>query len=431
MSDWESKARCLGHETNIWFPTPDGPDPLGAKAKAICARCPVAVACLNFAVRQRITVGIYGGVNEQRRTRLRAVLLNGSALEYDEALDTAIQRTRDEVNGVAPPEQDAGICQRCGDVIDPGPRPEDRNGPNATCGLAATYNKGCRCRSCKQAKAAHQSKAKKPTPDLSGAGAILTAPDGIRPSKSGGKNSMTTDTKKAAKKATKKPAAKKADVADLDAKRAESNGQLVQEPLPLDEFFADDGLDLELLGADAVPEYAEWSKLGDNVTRADMGGPWWLGDWYRWGQEHFTEEQLAAAIDPLRVTASTLSNKAWVATKIPREERRVTTVDWSLHRLAAELPTIPQIREALHIAEVDGLTYREMDKLVRKMKGGDDEADAPDPAKKTTVSHTITFTVALADKKGAASVAGKLEDFIRAELAERSIEPTKITASEK
>ena len=42
------------------------------QAKAICARCPVRIECLEYAVRIREPHGIWGGLNElERRILLR------------------------------------------------------------------------------------------------------------------------------------------------------------------------------------------------------------------------------------------------------------------------------------------------------------------------------------------------------------------------
>ena len=42
-----------------------------AKAKAVCTLCPVRVQCLDYALRNSIRHGIWGGLNEEERARER------------------------------------------------------------------------------------------------------------------------------------------------------------------------------------------------------------------------------------------------------------------------------------------------------------------------------------------------------------------------
>jgi WhiB family redox-sensing transcriptional regulator len=42
-----------------------------AKAEAVCKVCPVRVQCLDYALRNSIRHGIWGGLNEQGRVRER------------------------------------------------------------------------------------------------------------------------------------------------------------------------------------------------------------------------------------------------------------------------------------------------------------------------------------------------------------------------
>jgi WhiB family redox-sensing transcriptional regulator len=65
---WRDEAACRGFETEIFFPITDedaGP------AKAICATCPVREACLEFALVTRQEDGIWGGLTEAERRRIR------------------------------------------------------------------------------------------------------------------------------------------------------------------------------------------------------------------------------------------------------------------------------------------------------------------------------------------------------------------------
>ena len=73
---WQHRAACRGPESSIFFPPSwaerrDERERREARAKAICADCPVQGECLEFALRVREPHGIWGGLNEaERRDRL-------------------------------------------------------------------------------------------------------------------------------------------------------------------------------------------------------------------------------------------------------------------------------------------------------------------------------------------------------------------------
>ncbi len=61
------EAACRGHDTAVFFPVSDS---LAGEAKAICATCPVAEACLDYALATRQPDGVWGGLTGQERHRL-------------------------------------------------------------------------------------------------------------------------------------------------------------------------------------------------------------------------------------------------------------------------------------------------------------------------------------------------------------------------
>lgn len=67
MTPFTSDAACRGHDPAMWYPT-DGDNAI--EAKAICARCPVRDACLQYAITHAIRDGIWGGLSEKRRRRI-------------------------------------------------------------------------------------------------------------------------------------------------------------------------------------------------------------------------------------------------------------------------------------------------------------------------------------------------------------------------
>lgn len=72
---WQYEAACRGEDTSLFFAPSyfekrhekDGRE---AKAKAICARCPVRESCLDYALRIREPHGVWGGRNEFERRQL-------------------------------------------------------------------------------------------------------------------------------------------------------------------------------------------------------------------------------------------------------------------------------------------------------------------------------------------------------------------------
>ena len=74
-TDWRAAAGCLTADPDLFFPVAVGTVASGqiAQALRICAACPVRQQCLDFAMRTRELVGIWGGTTpEQRIHELRA-----------------------------------------------------------------------------------------------------------------------------------------------------------------------------------------------------------------------------------------------------------------------------------------------------------------------------------------------------------------------
>ena len=65
---WRVQAACGGVEAILFFP--DADDDPALEAKAVCARCPVRVACLDHALRNGETAGVWGGTTERDRRRI-------------------------------------------------------------------------------------------------------------------------------------------------------------------------------------------------------------------------------------------------------------------------------------------------------------------------------------------------------------------------
>lgn len=65
---WE-QAACAGLDTEVFFAGPDDRSAIDA-AKAICAGCEVRGRCLEYAIAGELTVGVWGGLTAQERSRV-------------------------------------------------------------------------------------------------------------------------------------------------------------------------------------------------------------------------------------------------------------------------------------------------------------------------------------------------------------------------
>lgn len=66
-----NEAACRGADIEVFFVDPSDRGALD-RAKAVCARCEVRAACLDYAIRQGIADGVWGGLTPSERHALRA-----------------------------------------------------------------------------------------------------------------------------------------------------------------------------------------------------------------------------------------------------------------------------------------------------------------------------------------------------------------------
>ncbi|MGH8888028.1 MAG: WhiB family transcriptional regulator [Egibacteraceae bacterium] len=73
FAKWRAKAACVGEDTELFFPSGNtGPAAEQAdRAKAVCARCEVRIACLEWALGANQDAGVWGGLSEDERRTLR------------------------------------------------------------------------------------------------------------------------------------------------------------------------------------------------------------------------------------------------------------------------------------------------------------------------------------------------------------------------
>jgi WhiB family redox-sensing transcriptional regulator len=65
-----SQAACTEEDTDIFFPENGDVKGKTELAKAICASCPIAVQCLQFAIANE-ELGIWGGTTAEERKRFK------------------------------------------------------------------------------------------------------------------------------------------------------------------------------------------------------------------------------------------------------------------------------------------------------------------------------------------------------------------------
>jgi len=71
--NWREKALCRGMDTNFFFPLLGVNIKQVREIKAICAKCPVKVECLNIAIEQDIdNHGFFGGTSANERRVIRS-----------------------------------------------------------------------------------------------------------------------------------------------------------------------------------------------------------------------------------------------------------------------------------------------------------------------------------------------------------------------
>jgi WhiB family redox-sensing transcriptional regulator len=65
---WQDYANCRGADADLFFPERGAST---RKAKGICMACEVREQCLDFAISQGEKFGIWGGLSERERRRVR------------------------------------------------------------------------------------------------------------------------------------------------------------------------------------------------------------------------------------------------------------------------------------------------------------------------------------------------------------------------
>jgi WhiB family redox-sensing transcriptional regulator len=68
MPSWTEEGNCKGADADIFFPERGAST---RKAKSICRACSVQEDCLEFAIENSEKFGIWGGLSERERRRIK------------------------------------------------------------------------------------------------------------------------------------------------------------------------------------------------------------------------------------------------------------------------------------------------------------------------------------------------------------------------
>ncbi|MEU1071159.1 MULTISPECIES: WhiB family transcriptional regulator [unclassified Streptomyces] len=73
--NWRKRAACRTEDPELFFPTYSRrcADQQLAEAKAICRRCPVTTACLEWALSNDEKRGVWGGLSESELRKLKRI----------------------------------------------------------------------------------------------------------------------------------------------------------------------------------------------------------------------------------------------------------------------------------------------------------------------------------------------------------------------
>lgn len=64
---WMEHASCANLPCDMFFPS-DGAGVI--RAQRVCAKCPVTVSCLEYALKHQVDHGVWGGCSERKRRRI-------------------------------------------------------------------------------------------------------------------------------------------------------------------------------------------------------------------------------------------------------------------------------------------------------------------------------------------------------------------------
>lgn len=70
--EWRDEALCAQTDPDLFFPDVGGTH--ATEARNVCLACPVRLRCMQHAIKENETVGIWGGLSPRARLKLRHTL---------------------------------------------------------------------------------------------------------------------------------------------------------------------------------------------------------------------------------------------------------------------------------------------------------------------------------------------------------------------
>ena len=80
---WRDLAACRGADLDVFFP---GRGQSAGPARQVCAACPVRQPCLDYAISNRISHGVWGGLTGRERRALQSRWVRTSRRDRDRAV---------------------------------------------------------------------------------------------------------------------------------------------------------------------------------------------------------------------------------------------------------------------------------------------------------------------------------------------------------
>jgi len=84
---WRELAACRGADLDVFFPERGES---ARPARQVCAACPVRQPCLDYAITNRITYGVWGGLTERERRALQSRWVRASRRDRDRVVLAAV-----------------------------------------------------------------------------------------------------------------------------------------------------------------------------------------------------------------------------------------------------------------------------------------------------------------------------------------------------
>jgi N6-adenosine-specific RNA methylase IME4 len=135
-------------------------------------------------------------------------------------------------------------------------------------------------------------------------------------------------------------------------------------------------------------EYPEWERVGQTLLSMGKSVMWWIGDWWRFGEQSYGERASQALESAYEF--GTWANAGWVCGAVGTSRRR-EVLSFSHHQEVA--PLKPEEQEKfLDLAEDEGLSTRELRQRVKQYRASLRHGDFADPG-----STLGTFGVLYAD----------------------------------